>query len=68
MFDRSQLNILPLSERQHKMTVEDIYPLDAKTPTYENENLNTVAEGSHLDDGRTCPATRKLTLYYRPNE
>ncbi len=44
MFDRSQLNILPLSERQHKMTVEDIYELDAKTPSYENENLNIVAE------------------------
>ena len=44
MFDRSQLNILPLSERQHKMTVEDIYELDAKTPPYENENLNIVAE------------------------
>ena len=44
MFDRSKLNILPLSERQHKMTVEDIYELNAKTPPYENENLNIVAE------------------------
>ena len=44
MFDRSKLNILPLSERQHKMTVEDIYELDAETPPYENEHLNIVAE------------------------
>lgn len=44
MFDRSKLNILPLSERQHKMTVDDIYPLDAETPDYENEHLNIVAE------------------------
>lgn len=44
MFDRSQLNILPLSERQHKMTVDDIYTLDAETPEYENEQLNIVAD------------------------
>lgn len=44
MLDRSQLNILPLSERQHKMTVDDIYALDAETPEYENENLNIVAD------------------------
>ena len=42
--DRSHLTILPLSERQHKMTVADIYALDAETPPYENERLNIVAE------------------------
>ena len=43
-FDRTHLKILPLSERQHKMTVADIYALDAETPPYENESLNIVAE------------------------
>ena len=43
-FDRTLLKILPLSERQHKMTVADIYPLDAETPPYQNESLNIVAE------------------------
>ncbi|MCZ6680547.1 MAG: hypothetical protein O7E52_25225 [Candidatus Poribacteria bacterium] len=41
--DRTQLKILPLAKRAHKMTVADIYPLDAKTPPYENENLRIVA-------------------------
>ena len=43
-FDRSHLKILPLSERQHKMTVADIYTLDAEIPPYQNERLNIVAE------------------------
>ena len=43
--DRSLLNILPLSQRQHKMTVSDIYTLDAEIPSYQNERLNIVADG-----------------------
>ena len=43
MLNRNQLKILPLSERQHKMTVADIYPLDAETPPYQNERLRSVA-------------------------
>ena len=42
--DRSHLTILPLSQRKHKMTVDDIYPLDAKIPLYKNVRLNIVAE------------------------
>lgn len=42
--DRSHLTILPLSKRQHKMTVSDIYALDAETPPYQNKRLNVVAE------------------------
>lgn len=42
--DRSHLTILPLSQRKHKMTVEDIYALDGDIPRYENERLNIVAE------------------------
>ena len=43
--DRTQLKILPLSQRKHKMTVADIYSLDAQTPPYESEDLRCVADG-----------------------
>ena len=43
-FNRNHLTILPLSERRHKMTVADVYALDAETPPNENENLRIVAE------------------------
>ena len=43
-FDRAQLTILPLSQREHKMTVADVYSLDAETPPYENENLPVIAD------------------------
>ena len=42
--DRSRLKILPLAEREHKMTVADIYSLDAETPPYENDDLRIVAD------------------------
>ena len=42
--NRSQLKILPLSQREHKMTVADVYSLDAETPPYENENLPVIAD------------------------
>ena len=42
--NREQLTILPLTERQHKMTVADVYPLDAEPPPYENPNLRIVAD------------------------
>ena len=41
---RTHLTILPLSERQHKMSVEDICRLDASIPYYESESLPLVAE------------------------
>ncbi|MBM3238582.1 hypothetical protein FJZ31_19985 [Candidatus Poribacteria bacterium] len=41
--DRSKLNLLPLSQREHKMTVENIYRLDSEIPPYENKNLTEVA-------------------------
>ena len=43
-FNRNHLTILPLSERRHKMTVADVYALDAETPPDENEKLRIVAE------------------------
>ncbi len=42
--DRSKLTILPLSEREHKMTVADIYQLDSEVPPYENKHLYEVAD------------------------
>ena len=42
--NREQLTILPLSARQHKMTVADVYPLDAEPLPYENPNLGIVAD------------------------
>ncbi len=42
--DRTHLTILPLSERQHKMTVADIYSLDAEIPPHKNKRLQIVAE------------------------
>ncbi len=42
--DRTQLKILPLAQREHKMTVADIYPLDAETPPYQNRDLQIVAD------------------------
>ena len=42
--NREQLTILSLTERQHKMTVADVYPLDAEPPPYENRNLGIIAD------------------------
>ena len=42
--NREQLTILPLTERQHKMTVADVYPLHAEAPPYENPSLCIVAD------------------------
>ena len=42
--NRERLTILPLSERQHKMTVADVYPLDADPSPYENRSLRIVAD------------------------
>lgn len=42
--NRERLTILPLSERQHKMTVADVYPLDADPSPNENRSLRIVAD------------------------
>lgn len=41
--NREDLTILPLPERQHKMTLADVYALDAETPPYENPQLEITA-------------------------
>ena len=42
--NRNHLTILPLSERRHKMTVADVYALDAEVPPYDNPQLHIVAD------------------------
>lgn len=44
IFDRSRLRLLPLSERQHDMTLEDVIQLDEPLAPYENEELAAVAD------------------------
>lgn len=43
-FDRSRLEIRPLSERVHDMTLADILPLDAPVPPFENSDIRTIAD------------------------
>ena len=42
--NRNHLTILPLSERRHKMTVADVYALDAEVPPTDNPRLSVVAD------------------------
>lgn len=44
LFDRSQLQIKPLAERAHDMTLEDVLPLDAEIAPLANPDLATLAE------------------------
>lgn len=44
LFVRERLQLLPLSERKHGMTLKDVLPLDWRPPSYENPNLVSVAE------------------------
>lgn len=43
-FDRGKLNLKPLAERAHDMTLADVLPLDAPTPPLPDPNLDRVAE------------------------
>ncbi len=43
-FDRSKLNLKPLAERVHDMTLADVLPLDAPVPPFADPNLDRVAE------------------------
>lgn len=42
IFDRSQLKLLPLAERVHDVTLDDLVPLDV-IPPFEDPNLTQVA-------------------------
>ncbi len=43
-FDRTRLNLKPLSERVHDMTIEDVLPLDVEVPELRDPRLSAVAE------------------------
>ena len=42
-FDRSRLELKPLSERQHDMTLADVLALDAEVPAFDDPNLGVIA-------------------------
>ena len=41
IFDRSRLQLKPLSERVNDMTLADVLPLDAPMPTFDDPQLPT---------------------------
>ncbi len=41
-FDRSELNLRPLSDRTHDFSVDDVIALDAAIPPFEHDGLETV--------------------------
>lgn len=43
-FDRSQLQLLPLSDRTHDFTLDEVLPLDIDVAAFEHEGLSTVAD------------------------
>ena len=43
-FDRSKLNLLPLSGREHDLSIDTILDLSAQIPTLDNKNLETLAK------------------------
>ena len=44
IFDRSQLKLKPLSEREHDMTLAEVLNLNDKPPSFDDPNLAQVAE------------------------
>jgi len=44
IFDRSKLNLLPLSDREHDLSIDAILDLSDQIPAFENENLEILAK------------------------
>jgi hypothetical protein len=44
IFDRSQLKLLPLAEREHDMTLADVLPLDAELQDWAGDELDQLAQ------------------------
>ena len=44
IFDRSKLTLLPLSDREHDLSLDVILNLSDEIPAFENENLETLAK------------------------
>ncbi len=43
-FDKSKLTVLPLSQREHDMTIEEVLPLDAEVEELDNPDLDELAQ------------------------
>ncbi len=43
-FDRSRLQVLPLSEREHDMHLDEVLPLDSPVKRFENPDIETIAD------------------------
>jgi hypothetical protein len=43
VFDRSRLKLNPLAERVHDMSLNEILPLDAPSPAFDNPDLSKIA-------------------------
>jgi hypothetical protein len=44
IFDRSKLNLLPLSDREHDLSIDVILDLTDEIPSFENTNLAILAK------------------------
>ena len=43
-FNRKKIKILPLAERENKITIKDIYQLDDKIPEYQCSDLDVLVK------------------------
>jgi hypothetical protein len=43
-FDRSQLKLLPLADRTHDFSLDEVLPLDVDASAFEHQGLNTVVD------------------------
>lgn len=59
-FDRSQLKIKPLTEREHLLSLDCLVPLDAPTPLPDNQPLASVAEA--VVNARRCDRAVILSM------
>ena len=60
IFDRGQLRLRPLSERDHDMDLNYVLPLDDREPDFENPHLSVVA--ARLREARESGAARLLMM------
>ena len=42
-FDRSRLEVLSLKQREHDMVLDEVLPLDAEVPPFDNPDIETIA-------------------------
>lgn len=60
IFDRSQLHLRPLNERDHDMTLDYVLQLDAEAPEFEHPDLPVVCD--RLVEAKERGATRLLVM------